>query len=154
MKHILPTNDERRVKGRGRAAEIRVHNTFTELERVSGIVERFGEEHGLAAPLLFEINLALDEVLTNVISYGFGDSAPHEIAVRLWFDGGQLVVQVEDDGRPFNPLDVADPNVNRPVEDRPIGGLGIHLVRRVTDQLEYRRDAGRNVLVMRKTIGA
>lgn len=63
-------------------------------------------------------------------------------------------MEVEDNGRPFNPLEAPTPDVNMSVADRPVGGLGIYLVRRVMDGLEYRRQQGKNVLVMRKTLAA
>jgi len=61
-----------------------------------------------------------------------------------------FVVEVSDNGKPFNPLDHPEPDLNQPLEERPIGGLGIHLIRKFVDQLAYRRDAGRNILTLRK----
>lgn len=129
-----------------------VKNQLSELERVSHVVEAFGEDHGLPPKLIFQLNLALDEILTNVMSYGYTDTAEHEITVRLSTDGRHVAVAIEDDGQAFNPLDVTAPVLDAPVADRSIGGLGIHLVRKVIDQLEYRREQGKNVLVMRKAI--
>ena len=129
-----------------------VRNQLTELERVSHVVEAFGARHGLPAKVIFECNLALDEILTNVISYGYDDAQAHEIVVRLDTEGGAFTIEVEDDARPFNPLDAAAVDVDLPVEARAIGGLGIHLVRKVMDGLAYRREAGKNVLVMTKSI--
>ncbi len=135
---------------------IRLKNDLAELERVGIAVEAFGARHGASTAAIFDVHLALDEVLTNVMSYGYTDDRTHEITVRLGISDGRsprrIEVQVEDDGRPFNPLEVPPPNVDAPVEDRPIGGLGIYLVRRAMDDLEYRRQRGKNVLVMRKTL--
>jgi len=130
---------------------VTLKNLLSEIERMSGIVEAFWKRHGLPAKAVFEINLALDEVLTNIMSYGYDDGRPHDIVVRLSLGTGELVVEVEDDGRAFNPLEVAEPRLDQPVEERPTGGLGIHLVRCVVDGLEYRRQGDRNVLVMRKS---
>lgn len=131
-------------------------NDLAELERVAAAVDAFGKRRNLPATALFDLHLALDEVLTNVVSYGYDDDREHEIVVRLMLparDGSQLIeVEVEDDGRPFNPLEAAAPDVTAPVEERPIGGLGIYLVRRVMDDLEYQRRQDKNVLVMRKTV--
>lgn len=138
----------------GTAAGIRVANRLTELERVSHIVEELGVRHGMPARTVFEISLALDEVLTNIITYAYDDRDDHEIAVRLAVADDVLTVEVEDDGRPFNPLDVPTPDVTQPVEDRPVGGLGVHLVRRVMSGLEYRRERDKNILVMRKRFGS
>lgn len=132
------------------ATVITVKNQLSELERVSHIVEQFGERHGLPAQMVFEINLGLDEILTNVISYAYADGHAHEIVVRLVMTAEALTLEVEDDGRPFNPLDVPAADVTQTVEHRPIGGLGVHLVRKVMSELAYRRQHDKNVLVMKK----
>lgn len=138
----------------GSGLVVRLRNDLSELERIAGVVERFGSEHGLPGKAVFEINLALDEVLTNVISYAYDDGGQHEIEVRLSIPGEDVMVEVSDDGRPFDPLAVAPAELDQPLDERRIGGLGVHLVRRVMDRLEYRRDAGRNVLTMHKRAGA
>jgi serine/threonine-protein kinase RsbW len=97
-------------------------------------------------------NLALDEVVTNVIMHGYRDAGRHEILVRLELGIETLTVQVEDDGRPFNPMDVPPPDLELGIEDRPIGGLGIHFVRSVMTSVDYRRAGGHNVLTMLKQI--
>jgi serine/threonine-protein kinase RsbW len=141
-----------------RQLTLTLRNDLAELERVADAVDAFGKSHNLPATALFDLHLALDEVLTNVVSYGYDDDGEHEIVVRLGMPvrhGSQLIeVEVEDDGRPFNPLDAPPPDVHASVEQRRIGGLGIYLVRRVMDDLEYRRQQDRNVLVMRKTVAA
>ncbi len=136
------------------ATTIVLRNQVAELERVGQLVAAFGTEHGLPSQFVFDLTLALDEILTNVISYAYTDEADHEIVVRLSQHAGALVAEVEDDGRPFNPLDVPPPDLDAAIEDRPIGGLGLHLVRRVTDGLDYERAAGKNRLVLRKTLPA
>jgi serine/threonine-protein kinase RsbW len=162
MKSQRKTNDDRarrrsrtaRHEGRAATLRIRVKNALSELGRVSRLVERFGAAHGLTARVVFETTLALDEVLTNVISYGYDDSDTHDIRIGLSCADGQLVIAVEDDGRPFNPLHAPAPALDGPLETRPVGGVGIHLVRQVMDHLEYTRRAGRNSLVMTKRTGA
>jgi serine/threonine-protein kinase RsbW len=136
------------------ATTIVLRNQVAELERVGQLVAAFGAEHGLPSQVVFDLTLALDEILTNVMSYGYTDEADHEIVVRLSQQAGTLVAEVEDDGRPFNPLDVPPPDLDAAIEDRPIGGLGLHLVRRVSDGLDYERAAGKNRLVLRKTLPA
>jgi anti-sigma regulatory factor (Ser/Thr protein kinase) len=134
----------------GKDLLVRLRNDVAELERVALLIERFGGECALDEATVFEINLALDEVLTNVISYAYEDGRLHEIEVHVAIENGEVRVEVRDDGRPFDPLCVAPVDLSRPVDDRPIGGLGLHLVRRVMDGLEYRREADGNVLTMRK----
>lgn len=127
-------------------------NQLSELERVSHLVDAFGNTHGVAPKTIFEINVAIDEVLTNIISYAYPDGGDHEIIVHLSLTNGEFVVAVEDDGRPFNPLDLKLPDLDQSLAERPIGGLGIHLVRKVMDRLEYRREQDKNVFVMVKVV--
>jgi anti-sigma regulatory factor (Ser/Thr protein kinase) len=96
--------------------------------------------------------LCLEEHITNVIQYGFGDSGLHEIVVSLALDQDCLVVEVKDDGKAFDPLKNPEVNTSVPLEKRPVGGLGIHLMRRFMDELKYRRTSGQNVLTMRKRL--
>ena len=131
---------------------IRCTNKLSELEGLSRTVTEFGEAHQLPEKLVFEVNLALEEVLTNVISYGYDDRNKHDIIIHLSVQAGEVLAEVEDDGRPFNPLEAAEPDLGKPVEERPIGGLGIYLVRKVMDGLEYTRQQGKNRLVMKKQI--
>jgi len=127
-------------------------NTLSEIERLGQVVEEFAALHHLPPPLAFEINVALEEILTNVISYGYDDSNEHDIIVRLSCNEGEVTAEVEDDGRPFNPLGAAEPDTNKLLEERPVGGLGIHLVRKLMDRVEYRRPQGKNLLMMKKRI--
>lgn len=133
-------------------AEVRCRNDLSELARVGQVTTTFGEQHQLPEQLIFEVNLALEEVLVNVISYGYDDQNEHEIVLHLSIQDEEVWATVEDDGRPFNPLEAAMPDLEQEVEERPIGGLGIHLVRKVMDSLEYTRQQGKNRLVMKKHI--
>jgi len=136
------------------ATTIVLRNHVAELERVGQLVAAFGTEHQLPSQIVFDLTLALDEILTNIISYAYADQGNHEIVVRLSQQARTLIAEVEDDGRPFNPLEVPPPDLDAALADRPIGGLGLHLVRRVTDGLDYERAAGKNRLVLRKTLPA
>jgi len=126
-------------------------NDRAEIEPLGRLVEQFGGEHGLPPETVFHINLALDEIVTNVIAHGFEDCDRHEIVVRLTLDVDHVLVEVEDDGLPFNPLDAPTPNLDLDIEDRPVGGLGIHFVQSVMDGVEYCRRDGHNILRMTKS---
>ncbi len=128
---------------------IQLKNNLSELESVNKVVAEFAERHHLSSQVLFNLNLALEEILTNVISYGYDDKDEHEITVRLFVEQGQLNVEVDDDGRPFNPLEAPEPDLSKSLEERPVGGLGIHLVRKLMDELEYRREEGRNLFLIK-----
>jgi anti-sigma regulatory factor (Ser/Thr protein kinase) len=132
--------------------EVTLHNRPSELERLSQEVEAYAEAHRLPAKILHAVNLCLDEIVTNIISYGYDDQADHQITVRLSLRAGELAIEIEDDGKPFNPLTAPEPDLYKPLEERPIGGLGIHLLRKVMDDMEYRRQQGKNVLILRKTV--
>ena len=110
------------------------------LEEIAGVTERieaFGAMHGLPAEDLFKLTLTLDEVVTNIISYAYDDANEHQIEIRMDLDGTTAAVRVEDDGRAYNPLEAPKPALGAGIEDRPIGGLGVHMVRSMMDELEY-----------------
>jgi serine/threonine-protein kinase RsbW len=108
----------------------------------------------LSQKCLFEINLGLDELFTNIISYGFDDGIEHQIKFSLAKEQETLVVQVEDDGKPFNPLEATGPEVSQDLDSIDIGGLGIHLVKKMMDAIDYQRVEGKNRLVLKKCVAA
>jgi len=134
----------------GGTTAITVTNDLAELERLGRAVEEFGRAAGLSAPVTFDLQLATSEIVTNVILHGYDDEREHAIVVRLLADAGEVTVEVEDDGRPFDPSSAPAPRLDLPLEERPLGGLGVYLARRVTDAIEYRRQDERNILRMRK----
>lgn len=123
-----------------------------QLERLSRFVEGFGREHGLEAPVVFELNLILDELVTNIITHGKLGGGVSGISISLRREGDDLWAVVEDDGPAFNPCQVAPPDVSCALEDRCIGGLGIHLVRNLTDTMSYERLPGLNRMILIKKI--
>jgi anti-sigma regulatory factor (Ser/Thr protein kinase) len=128
---------------------VQLKNNLSELQRLNQIVTEFAERHGLASELVFRLNLVLEEIITNVISYGYQDGLEHEISVRLSWQDPDMKVEVEDDGRPFNPLEAPPPDIGKPLAEREVGGLGIHLVRKMMDELEYRRQNDKNLLILK-----
>jgi anti-sigma regulatory factor (Ser/Thr protein kinase) len=132
---------------------ITITNRRSEIVRLSEFVEQFAAVHHLSSDDALAVNLVLDEIAINVIRHGYDDDREHDILIVLTLDGSVLTIQVEDDGRPFNPMDAPAPDLTLPVEERPLGGLGIHLVRMSVDDMAYRRDGDRNVLTMHKTVG-
>ena len=116
--------------------EIVLTNRPEEKPRLLRALEAFAAEHRLPAKVLQAADLALEEHMTNVLNYAYADTALHEIRVRLSCDGGVLYVEVEDDGRAFNPLEAPPVDTSIPLEERSIGGWGIHLMRRFMDGLD------------------
>ncbi|HNW94359.1 MAG TPA: ATP-binding protein [bacterium] len=100
--------------------------------------------------VLYAVNLSLDELVTNVISYGYEDAQPHELTVDLALADGKLTVTLSDDARAFNPLLAPRPDASVPLEERRIGGWGIQFVREMMDDMQYERVGGRNVLTLQK----
>ncbi|HEX3026476.1 MAG TPA: ATP-binding protein [Clostridia bacterium] len=96
--------------------------------------------------------MSLDEILTNTVGYGFKDSEEHEIIVKFVLYNKTLTIEIRDDGIPFNPLKQPEPDLSQNIEERPIGGLGIHLVRKMMDAVDYRREEGCNILTIKKHI--
>ena len=106
--------------------------------------------HELAEEIAFEVNLAVDELLTNTISYGYDDVGEHRIELLLRLEGEALVIEIADDGRPFDPLQAPAPDLGASLDERALGGLGIYLVRKTMDTVAYRRQDVRNVVTLTK----
>lgn len=125
-----------------------VPNRFSELRRVSEWVRRFTLEHRLARELAFELELAVNEALTNIISYAYRDDAQHAIVIKLNAQPDRIRVEVEDDGVPFNLLELPFEEPPVSLEKSQPGGRGIPLMRGFMDELHYLRRDDRNVLTM------
>jgi sigma-B regulation protein RsbU (phosphoserine phosphatase) len=134
--------------------QLRLTNRTSELQRLASEIERFAQHHRIPDADVHAVSLSLDEVITNIIAYGYDNQEAHEIHVRLTLASGGLSAEVEDDGRPFNPLTAPQPDLTSALEDRPVGGLGIHLVRSLMEQVDYRRESGKNHLIMSKRLSA
>ena len=134
--------------------ELTLSNRPSELARLQDQLESLGREHGFPSKVLHDIQLAVEEHLTNILHYAFADQTDHKIAIRLLVDDSDFRIEVEEDGRPFNPLAHPTPDLSQPLDARPIGGLGIHMIKKSMDRLEYRRVADKNVLTMVKNLKA
>ncbi len=121
-----------------------------ELERIFETLELFGKAHAIPPRTLLEINLALDEIFTNIVSYGFPDKGDHLIEIALSYGNHRVFIKVVDDGCPFDPLKSKCPDIRCSLVKRKIGGLGIHLAKKIMDRFSYRREAGKNILTMEK----
>ena len=90
----------------------------------------------------------------NVVSYAFPGEGRHEILFRLWREQSRVIVAIEDDGQPFDPTAQAEPDTTAGIAERSIGGLGIHFIRKTMNAMGYRRDNGRNIVVIDKHISS
>ena len=128
-------------------------SSLSELDRLCQNLETFGQKFGFSKKLIFEINLALDELFTNIISYGFkDDDDEHIIRITLTPEKNTLCLCIEDDGMPFNPIDFETPDVKCSVDECRIGGLGIHIMKKLMDDICYERCDGKNVLNLKKKL--
>lgn len=126
--------------------ELTLTAQLSEIQRVNHSVESFCGEAGLPANITQKLGIIFDELLNNTISYGFNDEAEHEIQIYIDYADGRVVVKVSDDGIPFNPFDQIGPDTTLSIEDREIGGLGVLLVKEMTDSQAYQRLSNKNIV--------
>ena len=125
---------------------ISFQNNMQELTHVIQVVNVFLEPRGLASKLIYAVNLILEEILINIIKYGYDDNETHEIEVRIEMEEDEVALTVLDDGREFNPLTVPPPNRSKSAMDRIEEGLGLQFVRHMRNAMEYRREDDKNIL--------
>ena len=123
-----------------------------ELETLCQHLNRFGEITGLSEACITDMNICLDEMFTNIVSYGFKDDLEHAISFTINLDNLEVTLIIEDDGIPFNPLEKKEPETPPDLIDVRIGGLGIHIVRKLMDAISYKRECNKNKLTMKKFI--
>ena len=130
---------------------LKIAPSLDQLERITAVVEDVGERDDWPPDLIFKVNLVLDELWVNVVHYS---GATGDIEVALDTNADEVRLEIADDGRPFDPLtDAVEPDLDASLEERPIGGLGIFLVREMMDELHYKRENGKNRLAMVKRKG-
>ena len=133
-------------------SEHRLRNDPGEARQVGAWVEAFVRRAGLSAEVQNALDLSLVEWITNVISYGYEDQREPSITLRFKAAATEVCVEVEDDGKEFNPLLHPPADTAAPLETRPIGGLGIHMMRKLMDVVQYQRTNGRNIVTLRKRL--
>lgn len=127
-------------------------NKPIEIVRLVELVEAFTQEQGVAPDAAYAMTLCLDEMAANSIRHAYGAGAERLVWVDLTCADRYLEATVTDEGPPFNPLEADAPNLDLPLLDRPIGGLGIHIVMTMMDAVSYARVGDRNVVTMRKDL--
>lgn len=131
---------------------LRIKNDLAAAQSGSEAASRWLEQRQTSAELRYFANLAIEEIVTNCIKYGYNDTKDHVIEITLTFSGGALVITILDDGQPFDPLAAPAPDLHIDPEERPIGGLGIYLLRQMSDRMEYRRDGDKNRITISKAV--
>lgn len=125
---------------------------MSELDSLVCCLEEFCGPLGLSKKSLFQIKFSLEEIFVNIISYGFVDDGEHRINVTISRENDLVVLRVEDDGIPFNPLEADPPDLESPLEERCTGGLGLHLTKKLMSEISYERSGNKNILTMKKNI--
>lgn len=133
--------------------QLSIRNQLTEIAGVTEGVSAWAEKAGIPAAATAQVCVALDELLSNTISYAYQDDDEHEIFIDLERTGDRLTLTTTDDGRPFNPFAQETPDTTLPIEERETGGLGIHLVKSLMSDVSYTRRAGRNVVRLVRRLG-
>ncbi len=131
---------------------IQITNTLTELARLQAAMQQYFEQHNIHNDIAGELTLVTEELVVNIINYGYEDQLEHTIAIDLVIADQQLSITFIDDAKPFNPLRQDSPELGLPSEKACIGGLGIPLILRLSDQQHYQYKDGYNIFKLSKTI--
>jgi len=129
-----------------------IENEVEELPNLAEKIEKLGESWDLSQAITMNVNLVMEEALSNIIFYAFNDKKKHEIEIYVSIKKNKLTITFKDDGVPFNPLSQQKPDINLPAEERPVGGLGIFLMSQIMDEMHYNRQKNKNILTLAKDI--
>jgi serine/threonine-protein kinase RsbW len=132
--------------------EICIKNRMDELMRVNQFVEEIGEELGLDMELLMNLNLVIEEMVVNVISYAYPEGKEADIELKAESDGKELTFILTDQGREFDPTLSVSADMDVKPAERDLGGMGIFIVKNIINEVTYHRLEGKNLLTMKKDI--
>ena len=132
------------------ALEVSLVNDLRELARIAGRIDEFCAARNLGPQVGYAVNLAVDEILTNTITYGYDDDEPHRIELIVCTEADSIVVVIVDDSSAFDLSQAPESDAGSSVEDRIMEGLGLFLVHQMMDGVEYRRMGGCNVVTLTK----
>ena len=127
-------------------------NEISEINKLAAFIEKLGEDLDLAPDLVFNLNLVLEEAVSNVIFYAYPKDEQQEIFLSANVSDHNLVFVLTDSGKEFDPTQAPDADITLSAEERQIGGLGIFLIRQIMNQIEYQRIDGKNVLTLGKQL--
>lgn len=131
---------------------VSIVNNLSEIEKITNEVENLWSKYKLPLKIMYNINISIDELLSNIINYGFDDSSKHLISVEFELSNKVFTLKIIDDGKPFNPLEIDEPDINSSLEEREIGGLGIFIVKNLVDKIDYQRINNKNIILIVKNI--
>jgi anti-sigma regulatory factor (Ser/Thr protein kinase) len=132
--------------------ELTLHNQLSEIPLAHQALDDFASRHDLPSKCVTPLHVALEEHLANVISYGYEPGKSGTMCLRFTLESSDLRVEIDDDARAFNPIEAPEVDTSLPLESKPLGGLGLLMIRKSVDGLEYHRNGARNVLTMKKRL--
>ncbi len=132
--------------------KIKLQNSLSELDQLNKELERIAERWNLSQKVMFQVNLVLDELFTNTVSYGYSDDSAHEILITIDYQDDRIRLTMVDDGMAFNPAEKRNYETTMVPTQREPGGLGILLVQKYTDEISYARRDGKNIITLIKKI--
>jgi anti-sigma regulatory factor (Ser/Thr protein kinase) len=143
----------RKTMSARKEARLEVPADTEAMTRIREFVEEFGKECRIDRGDIIRALIAIEELVTNIIKYGYGPSGEQgRAALTLGFEGERLTVELVDDSHEFDPFAGPAPDLSAPIEQRRIGGLGLHLVKTLMDRTSYRREGGHNVVAISRRV--
>lgn len=127
-------------------------NDVQEVPQLATFVEEVCESHGVDMMTTMQLNLALEEAVVNVMTYGYPEGTKGYVDISVQSESDSLTFVISDSGQPFDPTTKGDVDTTLPAEQRSIGGLGIHLVKQLMDSIQYEYKDGHNTLTLKKII--
>ncbi|MFH0736627.1 MAG: ATP-binding protein [bacterium] len=131
---------------------IKISNNISELAKIAAFVEDFGNKNSLPMPLVFDINLSIDELVTNIILYGYKNNNTRFIDLTMDIVDNVIIIKIIDDAIEFDPTKKAEPKIDTSIDEKNIGGLGIYFVRKKMDEMNYKRENDQNILILKKIL--
>jgi serine/threonine-protein kinase RsbW len=128
--------------------DIPMKNSLEEFGRLVESVAQFLAENEVSPKVDFTANLVIEEAVLNVIHYAYPTQGDGDIGFTMEIEGRKLTITLCDWGRPYDPLARAEPDINAPLEERQVGGLGVHLIKKMCKEVKYEYEDGRNKLAM------
>jgi serine/threonine-protein kinase RsbW len=129
---------------------LKVPNRIDELAGIAEFLEETGDEWGLDPSVVLSINLVIEEAFTNIVSYGYDDQSDHIIEIQCKLKDKEIGIVITDDGHAWDPTLREEPDISLGPEDRPVGGLGIFLMKKMMDKVGYERNDNKNILSLTK----
>ena len=132
---------------------INIKSRLSGIEIMTVQLEKMCKEWDINENVAFSMNLALEEIVTNIINHGYEGKEEYSISIRFTLEKHNMRIQIKDWAPAFNPLDLPEPDdIDKPIEERNSGGLGIHLVKKFTDNFNYRRSDNKNIVTLIKSL--